>query len=166
MILHVIYLNSNLHCRFVSDIAFKIIQQKLGTKHCVQHITHKFDQALTLQSALLDFFFAPRRSASGQALCFAPPVEPDSPTKAFNLDLHQLKSFEGPPNYLVGPPLADLDGKFHFVIFLGNLSPLMIPAEKFSAPTQLLNNKPKKVHHIFSSSNKTFLMCNRKRKNI
>ena len=56
MILHVIYLNSNLHCRFVSDIAFKILQQKLGTKHCVQHITHKFDQALTLQSALLDFF--------------------------------------------------------------------------------------------------------------
>ena len=132
----------------------------------MQHITHKFDQALTLQSALLDFFFAPRRSASGQALCFAPPFEPDSPTKAFNLDLHQLKSFEGPPNYLAGPPLADLDGKFHFVTFLGNLSPLMIPAEKFSAPTQLLNNKPKKVHHIFSSSHITFLMCNRKRKNI
>ena len=133
------------------------MRHKLETKHCVQHITHKFDQALTLQSALLDFFFAPRRSASGRALCFAPPFEPDSPTKAFNLDLHQLKSFEGPPNYLVGPPLADLDGKFHFVIFLGNLSPLMIPAEKFSAPTQLLNNKPKKVHHIFLKSHN---LCN------
>ena len=32
------------------------MRHKLETKHCVQHITHKFDQALTLQSALLDFF--------------------------------------------------------------------------------------------------------------
>ena len=33
----------------------------------------------------------------------------------------------------------------------------MIPAEKFSAPTQLLNNKPKKVHHIFLKSHN---LCN------
>ena len=56
MTLHVIYLHSNIYCRFVSDIAFEIMLHKLRTKHCVQHITHKFDQALTLQSALLDFF--------------------------------------------------------------------------------------------------------------